>query len=876
MRSSIKSTRRKFQTSYERLEKRCMLVGDIGVFLDGNTLVVEGDDLSNQIDVAQAANGDVVFTGRNSTTINGLDEFTFTQTFDRARFELNDGDDEVIFNGFDSGREFRFLGGSGNDLLVANSVNARRFSIRGSAGNDTVELAQSSSERSATIDLGDGDDVVAVASFDVGRNFKVYGDGGNDTFSSDALNVSRKFLLNLGSGDDQALFSGETNIGRSTRFRLGSGDDFLGVLPDLNNANAVFEEYTSVNAGSGDDTVVFGDSSRFERTAKFNGQSGFDSIDVAESEFERRSVERRFESESVDGLDELLDGVFATLDNAGFDSNQFGNNQVTETSIAIDVPGTDVNFTENDAPVAVFSDLGLDAAATENIVSATIELQGGDSNDLLSFADQNGIAGSFDALQNSLTLTGNASASQFETAIQAVLFESVGDDPTNGTRTATLSVQSEFPVAPVTAVRNIQVTSVDDSLDLVLPQSLTAETTVQGLNQTFEFVIEDADPDNPVTYQLDLEESGISADASQPTINLQTGEFSWTPSETGTFLLRVIATNDVGESDQSEFSVLVEDQVAEITEIENQTLGFNQSLEIPVQATGIDLSPTGAFQLEVVGDAVEGTSNLPVISDSGVITWTPDLLTSGSATFTVSATDATQNIFTETFEVTLPGFEPFQGNRQLASVTPSLRNEIYGDSFEGTGPPQTIDQSLEYTATISTEVGDIVVNLFDDLTPISVNSFVNLAEDGYYDGLSFHRVVESVSSDENGLPNLDANGDVLFERFVAQAGDPTNTSTGGPGFRINDEILPELTFDRPGILAYARTSAPNSNGSQFFITYDATSFQNDEDFTIFGEVIDFGQVIDGQNALDRLNLRDPGDLNPADPTIIESISITAT
>ena len=69
---------------------------------------------------------------------------------------------------------------------------------------------------------------------------------------------------------------------------------------------------------------------------------------------------------------------------------------------------------------------------------------------------------------------------------------------------------------------------------------------------------------------------------------------------------------------------------------------------------------------------------------------------------------------------------------------------------------------------------------------------------------------------------------------------------------------------------------PNSNGSQFFITYDATEFQNDEDFTIFGEVIDFGEVVDGQNALDRLNLTDPTDTNPATPTIIESISIVAS
>ena len=201
---------------------------------------------------------------------------------------------------------------------------------------------------------------------------------------------------------------------------------------------------------------------------------------------------------------------------------------------------------------------------------------------------------------------------------------------------------------------------------------------------------------------------------------------------------------------------------------------------------------------------------------------------------------------------------------------------FFGDSFDGSGPPLTIDQSLDYTATISTEVGDIVVDLFEGLTPISVNSFVNLAEDGFYDGLSFHRVIESPVVDDFGLPVLGDDGNLQFERFVAQAGDPLNTSTGGPGFRLNDEILSELTFDRPGILAYARTSAPNSNGSQFFITYDATQFQNDEDFTIFGEVTNFGEVINGANALDRLNLTDPADAEPATPTIIESITISVS
>ena len=877
MSSSIRSTKNTRYLSYECLEKRSLLAGDVSVFLFGGTLVALGDELSNQIDVAQSENGDVVFTGRDETTINGLAEFTFSGTFRRSWFELNGGDDELVSNGFEGGHEFRFLGGDGNDLLVANAVTSRNFHVQGNAGDDSVELNESSIRKSAYFHLGDGDDVVAVVSFEASRNFKVYGDGDDDTYASDSLSVGRKFRLNLGDGNDQALISGETNVRRSAKFRLGSGDDFLGILPDLNGESATFQRHTVVRAGSGNDSVVVGDSNEFDRRAKFNGQSGVDSIELGASEFDRGSRVRRFESQNVDNLNELLDQVFETLDGAGFDSTQFGNEvELVESSIDIDIPDTDVSFVENGAPVQIFSDLDLEADPTENIASVNVELQGGDSNnDLLLFEDQNGIVGSFDAGQGVLTLTGIASASQYQAAIRSILFESSDDNPIGGSRTAILSVQSELPVAPVSVSRDVQVTAVDDPLDLELPQAFASGTTVQAVNQTFEFVFEDADPDNPVTYQLDLDESGISADAAQPTIDAQTGAFSWTPSETGTFLLRVIATNDIGESDQQELTVVVEGEVFAVAEIENQTLNFNESLELAVQVAGIAPGSTAAFLLEVEGDAFEATNNLPEISDTGVITWTPDLLTSGTAVFTVTVTDENQNTITETFEVNLPGFQPFQGNGQLASVAPFDRDGIYGNSFQGAGPPTTIDQSLEYTATISTEVGDIVVNLFDNLTPISVNNFVNLAEDGFYDGLSFHRVVESLVVDGN-MPVLDANGDFQFERFVAQAGDPTDTSTGGPGYTINDAILPELTFDRPGLLAYARTSAPNSNGSQFFITYDETSFPNNEDFTIFGEVIDFGEVVDGQNALDRLNLRDPMDENPADPTIIESISISAT
>ena len=826
MRSPI-STRRKQELSYQTLEGRRLLAGDVSVALSGSTLVVTGDDLSNQIEVSQNANGDVLFTGLDSTTINGQTAFTFTQTFERSRFELNDGADEVSFDGFEGGREFRFLGGDGDDRLEATGVSARFYHVQGNDGDDAIQLSNSSTQRSAYFHLGDGDDVLGVESFDAGRNFKVFGNAGDDTFASNALTVDRKFRVNLGSGDDEALISGESDFGKSARVRLGSGNDFLGVLPGLNDATAIFNKRTVIDAGSDNDVVVADADSTFERTAIFRGRSGTDAIDVGDADFERRSSVRQFESQSVDNLEEILDGIYERLEFVDFDSTQFGNEQIlTQTSIQLEIPEFEAVFVEDGGAVALASDLDLQAtSAQEDVASATVQLVNGDAADSLSFVASNGITGSFDSEAGVLALSGVASASDYQTVLRSVQFESSGDDPVTGVRTVVFSVQSELQFDPITATRDVEVIAVDDALALVLPDLFDGDASIQQeVNQAFGFTFDDADPDNTVTFQLDLEDSGISADANQPVIDPDTGEFSFTPSEAGTFVIRAVATNENGESDQQDFTISVVDEVEfGIAEIADQTVNFNESLEIQVEVAEATSSSL-VFELEATGDVVDGAENLPTISETGLITWTPDLLSSGTANFSVTVTDENQVSTVENFEVSLPGFEPFQGNRQLAAVDPIDRNGIFGDSFDGSGPPLTIDQSLDYTATISTEVGDIVVDLFEDLTPTSVNSFVNLAEDGFYDGLSFHRVIESPVTDDFGLPVLDDAGNLQFERFVAQAGDPTNTSSGGPGFQLNDEILSELTFDRPGILAYARTSLPNTNGSQFFITYDATEF----------------------------------------------------
>jgi cyclophilin family peptidyl-prolyl cis-trans isomerase len=161
-------------------------------------------------------------------------------------------------------------------------------------------------------------------------------------------------------------------------------------------------------------------------------------------------------------------------------------------------------------------------------------------------------------------------------------------------------------------------------------------------------------------------------------------------------------------------------------------------------------------------------------------------------------------------------------------------------------PEQVIDPEKDYVATIETEKGDIVIELYADTAPVNVNSFAFLAQQGWYKGVTFHRV----------LPG-----------FVAQGGDPTGTGIGFPGYRCGDEITSSRTFDGPGVVSLAN-SGPDTNGSQFFITYSATP-QLNPNFTIIG------QVIEGLDVAESLTSRDPqADPNAAPGDTIIDITVT--
>src|SRR3954463_14881528 len=154
-----------------------------------------------------------------------------------------------------------------------------------------------------------------------------------------------------------------------------------------------------------------------------------------------------------------------------------------------------------------------------------------------------------------------------------------------------------------------------------------------------------------------------------------------------------------------------------------------------------------------------------------------------------------------------------------------------------------LDPGKDYYANLLTEKGIVKIRLFAERAPLTVNNFVFLARDGYFDGTTFHRVIED---------------------FMAQGGDPTGTGMGGPGYSIPDEFHPDLRHDRPGILSMAN-AGPNTGGSQFFITYTATPWLD-------GRHAVFGEVVEGMETVHAIRERDPQrDREPGDR--IESVEI---
>ena len=188
--------------------------------------------------------------------------------------------------------------------------------------------------------------------------------------------------------------------------------------------------------------------------------------------------------------------------------------------------------------------------------------------------------------------------------------------------------------------------------------------------------------------------------------------------------------------------------------------------------------------------------------------------------------------------------EPVATVAEAATAQPGEAPQVTSKQYSAE-PPMTIDINKKYFATVKmAKGGEFVIQLYPDKAPRTVNSFVFLAREGFFSGVTFHRVLEG---------------------FMAQGGDPTGTGGGGPGYQFANEQN-DLTFDKAGVVAMAN-AGPGTNGSQFFIMFGPYGL-SESDYTIFG------QVTEGMDVVNGITRRDPNQNPTFTGDAIESVTIT--
>ena len=254
----------------------------------------------------------------------------------------------------------------------------------------------------------------------------------------------------------------------------------------------------------------------------------------------------------------------------------------------------------------------------------------------------------------------------------------------------------------------------------------------------------------------------------------------------------------------------------------SKNLNDNKKQRPTGNSRGLLVIGTGALVFIVVAiiaiyPSLQNMTPLPVLSS-------PTVGTPATPTLTLVPT------LTSTIDPNSPTPEP---------PTPTLSYKQWSSA-----PPMTIDVKKQYFATFKMQKGgEFVVQLYPDKAPIAVNSFVFLAREGFFNGITFHRVLEG---------------------FMAQGGDPTGTGMGGPGYEFKNEDN-DLKYDKPGVVGMANAGR-DTNGSQFFITFAPADFLN-------GGYTIFGRVASGMDVVNGITRRDP-DQNPNFVgDVIESITI---
>lgn len=475
---------------FQRLEPRVLLAGDVTVFVDANfTLNIIGDAADNQVQIIGGRNSSAQVLGLNGTTING-NASAFDSGFGLRglQAQMNGGNDELDLH---AGR-FSFVaqldGNGGGDSIRARNSNLFGLHVRGGEGNDLVQIENVFAVQSSNITTGEGRDVIAIYNHAAGDDIIIRAGEGDDTLAVDRMGMFDQLDAEMGQGNDQFLIAGRSFIGRDSRLELGTGNDFLGILPNLNNASSQIQKNTSIEAGNQNDLVALGSGVTTHKGTQINGDQGEDSFDNAGADLIDTSI-LNFQNQTAD-TNAALDSLYTELAGRGLDPTLFGSTK--NYSLGIDLNSTPLTYTENDPAIAIASDLEIRGGADTVITSASVQIDGFVSGqDILEFNNVGTVTGAFDGITGILTFSGNGNTTQYQTALRSVRYLNTSNNPVETTRTLQFEIEnSESQTA--TASRVLNVIAQESSPEIILSES------------TLEFDIDNPNLSRPIALDPNL------------------------------------------------------------------------------------------------------------------------------------------------------------------------------------------------------------------------------------------------------------------------------------------------------------------------------------------------------------------------------------
>lgn len=469
--------------SYQILEPRKLLAGDVTVSVDGSTLRVLGDGDANQIQIIGRADGSATISGLDGTTINGgTTAFSTAANLRRSQIQMGDGDDEVTIQGLVLDNALTVRTGNGNDSTDIQHINVRGIEVSGEDGNDVLQFDNVFSRSSIVIRGDNGDDVVAIGAMAAHRNGLIDTGSGNDRLAVDNLGIKENMTLRFGSGDDEALIAGETYGYRGT-IRLGDGDDRLSILPATNDAAARFRRNLNILGQGGDDSIALDANVTASRRARIDGGADNDSIVQGDARL-RRSRIRNFESTEITDLTARLDAFYSSLEASDIDVTRFGGT-ATGTTPTLTMTSAALSQTRDGNPQSIDDALTLTGDDDEVVSGATVVIDGFQTDEeTLVFNDTADITGTFDA--GTLTLTGNASLADYQAALRSVTYAITSTVPSTADRSLNLTVNFADTNQPaVTGSRTVNVVAANlltvSDTDLTINEGDAATAIDDGL-----------------------------------------------------------------------------------------------------------------------------------------------------------------------------------------------------------------------------------------------------------------------------------------------------------------------------------------------------------------------------------------------------------